>query len=319
MTIKALELFCGIGGFAAAVTGWDVSMVGALDQSREALSVYRLNFPHHRAIRSDLERYTAEELADFGADLWWLSPPCQPYSIRGARRDLDDHRARSLLRIIDELARMPDGTLPASLALENVEGFAHSQARARLLAMLAQKGYRVRELRLCPSQLGVPSRRPRYYLAASRAGLDACQAPPFRRMRPLSAYVDHALSREVPAELRVPAETLARFGPGLRILDVDDPESYTTCFTSGYGRSIMHAGSYLRCESGVRRFAPGEIAGLLHFPPGFRFPEGMSCRAKWRLLGNSLSVIAVREVLRNFPGMGPSRVHLSQNRSDLPQ
>ena len=37
----------------------------------------------------------AEELAAFGADLWWLSPPCQPYSVRGRGRDLDDPRART--------------------------------------------------------------------------------------------------------------------------------------------------------------------------------------------------------------------------------
>ncbi len=305
MTIRALELFCGIGGFAAAVAGLEVDVVGAIDQGREALSVYRLNFPHHPAIRTDLERITGQELAAYRADFWWLSPPCQPYGIRGARRDLDDPRARSLVRIMDELHLMPHEALPMNLALENVEGFAVSEAHARLLDLLAAKGYLVRELRLCPSQLGVPSRRPRYYLAASRTGFNDYQAPPPCRMRPLSAYTDQALSRVVPEELRVPAEILARFGPGLRILDDTAPDSYTTCFTSGYGRSLMHAGSYLRAGDAVRRFAPEEIARLLRFPPGFRFPEAMSCRAKWRLVGNSLSVAAVREVLRLFPRMGP--------------
>jgi len=63
----------------------------------------------------------------------------------------------------------------------------------------------------------------------------------------------------------------------------------------------MHSGSYLRCGDGARYFAPEEIARLLHLPDRFRFPEGMSLRRKWRLLGNSLSVVAVRRLLGAFP------------------
>ena len=94
------------------------------------------------------------------------------------------------------------------------------------------------------------------------------------------------------------------FGNGFRILDRSDPEAYTTCFTAGYGKSLMHSGSYLRCGTGIRRFAPQEIARLLHFPAPFRFPEAMPLRKRWHLLGNSLSVAAVREVLRALPGVG---------------
>jgi len=45
--LKALELFCGIGGFAAAVAGTGTRVVGALDQSPLALEVYR---PHARGL-----------------------------------------------------------------------------------------------------------------------------------------------------------------------------------------------------------------------------------------------------------------------------
>jgi site-specific DNA-cytosine methylase len=65
----------------------------------------------------------------------------------------------------------------------------------------------------------------------------------------------------------------------------------------------MHAGSYLRCGEGARRFSPVEIARLLNFPPEFRFPAALSLRKRWHLLGNSLSVAAVREVLRPFVPM----------------
>jgi site-specific DNA-cytosine methylase len=120
-------------------------------------------------------------------------------------------------------------------------------------------------------------------------------------MRPLSRYLERTYPGKMPEDLRVSSEVLERFGPGLRILDASDPAAYTTCFTSGYGRSIMHSGSYLGGRDGVRRFSPEEILRLQGFPKGFRFPDGMSLRKKWQLAGNSLSVDAVREVLKAFP------------------
>jgi site-specific DNA-cytosine methylase len=309
MTILALELFCGIGGFAAAVAGRNVHVVAALDQSREALAVYRLNYPSHRAVQADLERVTEEDLAAYRADFWWLSPPCQPYSVRGTRRDLADPRARSLVNIMERFSRIPPNLLPTHLAMENVEGFSRSEARARLLDLLAGRGYRLLEFLLCPTELGVPSRRPRYYLAASRTALhEHCASPP-TNMKSLGEYVDATYSRNIPEELLVPAGVLEKFGEGLRILDSSAPRSYTTCFTSGYGKSIMHAGSYLREGTAVRRFSPEEIARLLHFPAGFSFPREMPRRTRWRLVGNSLSVIAVREVLAAFPAIHADPAH----------
>ncbi len=301
MTLRALELYCGIGGFAAAVENMDVRVVGALDQDAGALEVYRMNFGGHAARKMDLERITADELAAYCADLWWMSPPCQPYSVRGARKDLDDPRARSLIRLAHIFPLIPEDRLPSHIAVENVKGFAESQARDLVVKLVSDLGYRVLERLLCPTELGVPSRRPRYYLVASRASLDPPVRPASLPGRPLSAYTNPALSDNIPQNLLLPAAVISRFSSGLRILEASEPGSYTTCFTSGYGKSLMHAGSYLRCGENVRRFAPEEIASLLHFPPRFRFPDDMPTRKKWRLIGNSLSVIAVREVLRILP------------------
>ncbi len=300
--LTALELFCGIGGFAAAVAGSAVQVAGALDQSGISLAVYRQNFPGHPAGQADLEKISAEKLAAYAADLWWLSPPCQPYSVRGRQRDLADPRARSLARLLELFSAWPEVSLPRYLALENVTGFASSRARARLVELLAFRGYQLRERLLCPTELGVPSRRPRYYLLASRGGW-AQPRPAAGRPRPLLAYLDPAMSDARAAELLVDPQALARFGDGLRILDPHDAAAYTTCFTAGYGKSLMHAGSYLQTQAGVRRFAPAELARLLGFPPGFDFPAAVSLRKRWQLLGNSLSVTAVREVLRMVPGL----------------
>lgn len=314
VTLRALELFCGIGGFAAAVRGTNVRVVGAFDQDQGALDTYRLNFPDHGARRVDLERVSAWELTAGGIDFLWLSPPCQPYCERGAHRDLDDPRARSLLRLLELISRIPEELLPRHLALENVVGFNGSQAHGRLVDLLAGRGFHLQERLLCPTELGVPSRRPRYYLAASREALRPLSPPKPRPSRPLADYLDPLPGEQAADELRVPPETLARFGKGFRILDPTDPSAYTTCFTSGYGRSLMAAGAYLRRDGGVRRFSPGEIARLLHFPDGFRFPEGQALRKKWQLVGNSLSVVAVREVLRAFPSLVPETVIVPSDR-----
>ena len=300
VTLRALELFCGIGGFAAAVADRDVRIVGAVDQSASALGVYRLNFPLHPTRQTDLERISAWELSTCAADLWWLSPPCQPYCERGVRRDLADPRAKSFVRILELLARIADDHLPRHLALENVAGFVGSQAHGRLVSLLGERGYRLQERLLCPTELGVPSRRPRYYLTASRAGLRPLEPHLHKPCLPLAAYLEPPPAAG-DTELFLPSDVLERFGVGLRILDPADPGAYTTCFTAGYGKSLVHAGSYLRCGDAVRRFTPEEIARLLHFPTGFRFPEGLPLRKRWHLVGNSLSIAAVRAVLEAFP------------------
>ena len=301
MTVRALELFCGIGGFAAAAAGTNIRVAGAVDQSPTALDVYRLNFPGHDVWQLNLENVTSEELKIFGADFWWLSPPCQPYTVRGAGRDIEDPRALSFRRILDVMARIPETNLPRHLALENVEGFSRSAMRRRLIDLLVSRGFQFKECILCPTELGVPMRRPRYYLMASRVRLSPLVVIVDMPVRSLSVYLDGGEENTIPDELHVGGDVLAKFGKGFRILDPKDPQAYTTCFTSGYGRSHMYAGSYLRCRSGVRRFAPEEIARLLHFPEGFHFPERMTLRKKWHLVGNSLSVAAVRKVLETFP------------------
>ncbi|MGB7492357.1 MAG: DNA cytosine methyltransferase, partial [Thermoanaerobaculia bacterium] len=62
----------------------------------------------------------------------------------------------------------------------------------------------------------------------------------------------------------------------------------------------------LRTASGLRRFSPMENLRLLGFPPDFRLPPTLSVQVAWRLVGNSLSVPAVRCVLSAIPELAGS-------------
>jgi site-specific DNA-cytosine methylase len=286
--LRVLELFAGIGG-CAAVLGDTAHVVAAIDIHADALAVYRGNFPH-RTICRTLESFPAKELAAFHADLWWLSPPCQPYTRKGKQRDVDDPRAAALVHLIDGLAHVR----PQHVVLENVPPFAESQSRARLIGVLEASGYRVHERIVCPSELGIPNRRRRYYVLASQVKIEPIIAAD-RAAVPLSNFIDRAHDDD--PQFALDPAVAEQYLAAIDVVEADDPHAVTSCFTSAYGRSVVRSGSYLRTPRGLRRFAPSEVAALLGFPREFAWPADFSHQQKWRLLGNSLSLWAVREVL----------------------
>lgn len=292
---RVLELYCGIGGCAAAL-GDSAVVVAAVDINRRALDVYRHNFPHPVMARA-LESLRAAELERWAPDVWWLSPPCQPFTRRGSRRDDTDPRSRSLLRLMRLVERLP----PPLLALENVPGFAGSRTHRRLRAVLDGLGYEVRELLLCPSKLGLPNRRRRFYLVAGRDGLPAPAAPAPVAGRTLASCLD----RRPAAALWVEPALIERYRHALDVVDSSDPAAVTACFTAAYGRSPVRSGSYLATPLGPRRFSPAEILRLLGFPESYRLPPDLPLSAAWRLAGNSLSVDVVRRILSLLPEPAP--------------
>ncbi len=308
--LRVLELYAGIGGLAAALTPAAADVTTAVDVSRPALRVYTHNFgPARPSVQwSGVPRSGVPVVAaavdslpqrwpGWRADLWWMSPPCQPFTRRGQGRDVDDPRAASFLRVLDRIAAIR----PPYVALENVPPFRGSRAHGRLLETLDGAGYRsLRETLLCPTELGIPNRRRRYYLVAGRGRLSAAEPRrrrSTRRARALAGYLDPA----PPPSLAVDPELVARYEGALDVVRDDDPAAITACFTSAYGRSPVRSGSYLATAGGLRRFSPAEILRLLGFPPSFELPPELTLRNSWRLVGNSLSVAAVRTVLAAVP------------------
>jgi site-specific DNA-cytosine methylase len=292
--VRILELYCGIGALAAARPP-GATVVGAVDQSLLALQVYRANFPHHPTLACNLETLGEDRLAAFRADLWWMSPPCQPFTGRGRRRDDGDPRAASFLVLVRALERLR----PPLLALENVPGFAGSRTHRRLREALDRAGYQVAEHQVCPSEHGQPNRRRRFYLVASRGGPLRPLPPPRDPAHPLNSFLDH------PEEPGLALDPVIREGyrRALHVVAADDPRAVTSCFTAAYGRSWVRSGSYLASDGGLalRRFSPREVLRLLGFPQEFRVPAGLSRSQAWRLAGNSLALPAVRAVLATLP------------------
>jgi len=289
MPLSALELFCGIGGWRYAL-GDRGRVVAAFDVDEAARDTYEANHGERPRAR-ELATLPAGDLAALGADTWLMSPPCQPFCRMGNRRGLADRRSRAFLRLME----LFDAAPPEHLVLENVEGFLGSDAHELLLARLGRHAFHWREERLCPTRLGIPNRRPRLYVVASRRPL--LDAPPLEvEPEPLARYLD----READGALELPPDLFARHLPGLDLVAPEDRRS--ACFIAGYGQRLVGSGSFLRTAAGARRFSPGEIARLLGLPATFRFPDHLPLERRYRLLGNSLSIPAARRALSLLAG-----------------
>ncbi len=284
-------MFSGIGAAGVAL-GERGRVVAAFDQDPAANLAYAANAGRAPVARN-LAGIKPRDLAPFAACAWWLSPPCQPYTVRGAGRDLDDPRSAALVRVLEAARQLR----PPVLALENVPGFAVSSARHLVRDSL--DGYGLAEAEVCPTVLGVPMRRRRYYLVACRDRQPSLSVPGATSPRALAAYLDE------PGGDYIPEAEVRGYGHSATILDAADPGAVANCFTSAYGNSRVRAGAYLRDAGGVRLFSPGEILRLLGFPSGWRFPSGLDARQRYALAGNSLSIDVARWVWQAALGTCP--------------
>ena len=286
--------------------------------------------PYHAPITQDIRSLTATQLDATGAWLWLLSPPCQPYTRLGERKDVDDPRAAAMLHLIQLLPELQRP--PTHLLLENVVGFEQSETRRRLVDALRSVGFAMREFHLSPTDLGQPNQRSRYFLLAQRgagwgdasdlvlrcqlpsgddgAGTGAAQAAGPSCL-PLSGFLD--ADGEAAEGAGAVGEDMAKYS---HLLDVVRPsDRRCRCFTKNYTRCATGAGSVLSADEGsepsdagpsvrgLRWFSVGEISRLHGFGQGgvraLEWPPQavVSTAQKYQLLGNSMHVGVVAVLL----------------------
>ncbi len=229
-----------------------------------------------------------------------MSPPCTPFTKRGAKRDLNDPRADALKHLIHSVATIR----PSLVVLENVIGFESSHAFLHLTERWLEAGYHIQMRTMCPSTLSWPNRRPRVYCIASLKSLPEQHPQPeqhshliAKKPTTISEFMDHNITRESHPTLWLEEKTVERYFHAMDRVALSNGSAVTACFAASYGKSIVRSGSYLQTTTGYRRFSPREVARLLGFNEDFRLPSTISMERQWHLLGNSLSLPAVRHVM----------------------
>ena len=171
---RVLEFYSGLGGWTCALQGSKIDnqyeVLSAFDLNTIANEVYRINnhggtlTPNPRSI----DQLTAWGLDQYQANVWLMSPPCQPFTRQNTTqcRDKEDPRSSSFQSLFTQLPLMR--CPPTYIALENVVGFEESECCQQWLETLFGMGYEVEHFHLTPLQFGIPNARPRYYCIAWR-------------------------------------------------------------------------------------------------------------------------------------------------------
>lgn len=168
--IRAIDLFCGIGGNSWGARASGAEIVAGFDNWVVAGNVYRENFPETKFYQYDLAaleesdiQHLYEELGH--VDLLLASPECTSHSLaRGDKPPREE--SLNLSWCIWKFVRV---FRPRWIIIENVPALQKWQHYESFLqALREQGGYYIREQTLDASDFGVCQRRKRLYIVCDK-------------------------------------------------------------------------------------------------------------------------------------------------------
>lgn len=272
--LNVIEFFSGIGGMHYALKSFmkvhqphlKYQIIKAFDFSTTANEVYHHNHPNSiKPSQKPIQQLNSENLKN--ANMWMMSPPCQPYTRQNetTKRDLMDKRSSALIhlcKILDKMSKPPTYFL-----LENVVNFEVSDSCKYLLKVLKRRNYHLKLFKLSPEQFGIPNTRPRIFIVGSllqkipeairfnnlnldnnnnnnNTTITTTNNNNAIQRKPIKDFLETKHNLELQKLLVVSKDTLSSNGSWS--LDIVTPSSNrSACFTHSYYRFMKGTGSII--------------------------------------------------------------------------
>lgn len=159
-----IDLFSGAGGLACGFERAGFRSVWAVEIDPDAAATYEANFGH--AVFSGLIEQVKE--VPVRADLIVGGPPCQGFSPLGKMSPRAAHEEMN--QLWRQYLRLVEMVEPKIFVVENVPEFIRSSEAFRMMALAEEWGYEVISGVLNAYHFGVPQKRRRGIIIASRVG-----------------------------------------------------------------------------------------------------------------------------------------------------
>lgn len=180
--LTAIDLFSGCGGLSQGLKDADFKVLAAVEFNSKARETYSLNHPEVPLVGLDIRHISVKQILKSTGirkgelDLLAGCPPCQGFSTL-RHRNGKEHSLDKRNDLIDEFSRLALGLRPKLIMMENVPGLAKFDKFQSFVLSLKKAGYTVNYKILDVSLYGVPQRRKRLILAASRVGVAELSEP----------------------------------------------------------------------------------------------------------------------------------------------
>lgn len=181
--VKVIDFFSGCGGTSAGLQAAGAEIVLGIDRDPCARATFTANFPGAKFLERDVRKLRTAALAPFleadqsGHWLFSACAPCQPFSRQRRSKRKNDDRAPLLWELIRFVRRYR----PSYVFVENVPGLQSLSQQLgpfdRFVAALRRFGYSVDSGIVEARSFGVPQRRGRLVLVASKLGDAQLLAP----------------------------------------------------------------------------------------------------------------------------------------------
>jgi DNA (cytosine-5)-methyltransferase 1 len=174
MQIGVVDLFCGIGGLSLGFKNEGFDIIAGVDSDVSCKFAYEKNIGAD-FLGMDVTKLTSAKVKTiFGkksADFKVLvgCAPCTPFSLYSGRyhRDESSDNRWGLLR---QFSRIVQQTKPDVISMENVPQLTRHEVFTDFVGDLEKAGYHVTYQQVRCEQYGIPQRRSRLVLIASRFG-----------------------------------------------------------------------------------------------------------------------------------------------------
>jgi DNA (cytosine-5)-methyltransferase 1 len=327
--ITFADFFAGIGGFRLGLSSLNWKCVYTCEIDPDSVKTYNSNYNvSEKPI--DISEIDISALPYF--DVFCGGFPCQPFSIAGKRKGVDDHRGKFIGRII----KIAEVKKPKIVFLENVRNiisFNKGKLIKDLISDFSKIGYSSYYKVLNSKDFLVPQSRPRFFLIAVRNDLhagDFCFPSPINSVVPVSSiiekgddsipisnkwekYIDYyqrKISKDDlgfdPPKTRISLERIDQDtdledcifqmrSSGIRALSISKP-------LPTFAVSVSGGGAMIPVYSKERRhISILEIKRIMGFPDDFKFPVSRTFAIKQ--LANAVCppvVRAIGESIENY-------------------
>jgi DNA (cytosine-5)-methyltransferase 1 len=168
--IKAIDLFCGAGGLTRGLEGVGINVVKGIDIDPACEYPYTTNNAA-AFVKKSVEKIKGSEFAEdlAGADYTLLAgcAPCQPFSTYSqGQSDVSDKR----WNLLNQFGRIVCELKPDFVTMENVPRLAEQTVFEKFVADLEDEDFWVFHDVVNCADYGVPQRRQRLVLLASKHG-----------------------------------------------------------------------------------------------------------------------------------------------------